>query len=158
MHAPSDPAERTGIRLPPLVIFAAGVAAGTLIGHFSPMPIPGGRMLTAVGVLWMVAGLAVMSWALVTFRRAGTTFNPFGGSTAVVVRGPYRYTRNPMYVGLLAACIGVALTLREAWILIALLPVVVVIDRHVICREERYLERRFGAAWHAYAARVRRWL
>ena len=158
MREPSDPAERTGVRLPPMLFYAVGILGGWALGHVWPLPIPGDVFVPLVGALWIAAGGALASWGVFTFRRARTTVNPFGGTTAVVAAGPYRYTRNPMYLGVACVQIGVGLVLREGWVLLMLPPVLAIIDLHVIRREEAYLERKHGDAWTDYARRVRRWL
>jgi protein-S-isoprenylcysteine O-methyltransferase Ste14 len=92
------------------------------------------------------------------FRRAGTTENPFKPSTALVFDGPYRFTRNPMYLGMAAVYVGLAFVLGLMWALLFLPLVLIAVDRLVIAREEPYLERKFGEEYVAYKRRVRRWI
>jgi protein-S-isoprenylcysteine O-methyltransferase Ste14 len=97
-------------------------------------------------------------WGILTFRRHHTAIIPHKPASTIVTDGPYRFTRNPMYVGLALQFAGVSLLL-DSWWAIALLPVVVaIIDRSVIAREERYLASAFGADYGAYRLRVRRWI
>ena len=79
-------------------------------------------------------------------------------TTAIVVHGPYRFTRNPMYVSLVGLYAGVTLFVNSAWPLILLPAVVLLVQRQVIAREEAYLEAKFGEEYRAYKARVRRWI
>nr|MBA2578847.1 isoprenylcysteine carboxylmethyltransferase family protein [Euzebyaceae bacterium] len=79
-------------------------------------------------------------------------------TTALVAAGPYRFTRNPMYLGLSAGTAGVALITGNPWVLALLVPAVGVADAAFIRPEERYLERTFGDAYRAYRTRVRRWI
>jgi protein-S-isoprenylcysteine O-methyltransferase Ste14 len=96
--------------------------------------------------------------AMARFRRAHNNPTPWTPITSLVVDGPYRYTRNPMYLGMAALFVSIAFALGKLWAL-ALLPVVlIVIDRYAIAREERYMERRFGAEYLDYKAGVRRWI
>jgi protein-S-isoprenylcysteine O-methyltransferase Ste14 len=114
--------------------------------------------LRLLGASCLVAGLALDIWAIATFRRAGTTPHPAGPTTALAVGGPYRFTRNPMYLGLVFLLAALALLANSLWPLI-LLPVVIVnVRRAVIDREERYLTAKFGEEYLRYKARVRRWL
>jgi protein-S-isoprenylcysteine O-methyltransferase Ste14 len=76
----------------------------------------------------------------------------------VVSAGPYRFTRNPIYIGMVLGIVGVGLAAGSAWTMLMALPFVVVIDRGVIAREERYLSAKFGATYDTYRARVRRWI
>jgi protein-S-isoprenylcysteine O-methyltransferase Ste14 len=78
--------------------------------------------------------------------------------TALVTSGPYRFTRNPMYLGMAFLYVGFAFAFGVIWALAFLPAVIVVVDRFVIAREEPYLERNFGQAYRDYKARVRRWV
>jgi protein-S-isoprenylcysteine O-methyltransferase Ste14 len=103
---------------------------------------------------WLVLAVS----AIAVFRRAGTTPNPTGDVSAFVTAGPFRWTRNPMYLGLVLAQAGGAFLLGNGWMLILLPLLVLVLDRVVIAGEERYLEAKYGAAYNEYRHRVRRWL
>ncbi len=106
----------------------------------------------------MAGGLALGIWAVLSFRRAGTTPDPHGEVTAFVTSGPLRFSRNPMYLTNVVFQIGVALLLDNAWILM-LVPVTwLLLDRVVIAGEERYLSSKFGQTFDEYRRRVRRWL
>ena len=97
-------------------------------------------------------------WGLLTFKRKGTTPEPNGVASALLTSGPFRWTRNPLYLGLavLFVCFGVLLD--SAWML-GLTPVLVLLlDRLVIAREELRLRAQFGEEYEAYTRRVRRWL
>ena len=102
--------------------------------------------------------LGLLGWALVTFRLARTAIYPNQPASLIVMRGPYRLSRNPMYVALTAITLGIALLLNSPWIL-ALLPVVLgLLMRLVILREEAYLTSAFGEPYKQYKTSVRRWL
>ncbi len=103
-------------------------------------------------------GVLLLGWFEWAMRRAGTPTNPYKPSSGIVTEGPFRYTRNPAYLSMTMVYAGVAFLARAPWAL-ALLPVALgVIRRGVIEREERYLERKFGAEYVSYKARVRRWI
>jgi protein-S-isoprenylcysteine O-methyltransferase Ste14 len=110
------------------------------------------------GLLFVLAGILLALWAVRLFAQAGTTIDPFKESTALVVRGPYELTRNPMYVGMVAVLVGIAVLLGSLspWIVIPLF--VALIDVRFIRAEEAALDRMFGARYRTYKARVRRWL
>jgi protein-S-isoprenylcysteine O-methyltransferase Ste14 len=111
-----------------------------------------------LGAAPCVAGAALAGTALGLFRRAGTTHHPFGDASALVTTGPYRLTRNPMYVGVVLLLLGVALLAASPWMLGAPVLFVLWIDRLQIPREEEFLATRFGGAYADYRRRVRRWL
>ena len=117
-----------------------------------------GFALAGCGAILVAAGLAFTGWARFLFIRRGTTVLPFRPSSVFVADGPFRYSRNPIYVGFIAAYAGIALLCRAVWPLIFLPFVVVAIRQMAIAKEEAYLERRFGAQYLEYKVRVRRWL
>jgi protein-S-isoprenylcysteine O-methyltransferase Ste14 len=96
--------------------------------------------------------------AVLAFRRAGTHPQPWRPATALVVTGPYRFSRNPMYVGATLFYIGISFWVNSLWPLLLLPVVLVIMSRGVIAREEAYLERLFGDEYRSYRSRVRRWL
>ena len=94
-------------------------------------------------------------WAL---RRAGTSQNPRRPTTALVVSGPFRISRNPLYLSLLCLYVGIALFVNGLWLFLLAIPLVAVLRLGIIAPEERYLERKFGDEYRRYRSRVRRWL
>jgi protein-S-isoprenylcysteine O-methyltransferase Ste14 len=156
-HAPAN----AGVRFPPPFVYVLGIAGGWLLDRWvTVLPITAGpsRTRDVVSALFALVYLALFVTAITAFRRAHTTLIPNKPATAFVTRGPYGFTRNPMYLSLVALYIAVALWLNSWWPLVLLPIVVLVIDRAVIAREERYLGAAFPAEYGAYRARVRRWL
>jgi protein-S-isoprenylcysteine O-methyltransferase Ste14 len=113
--------------------------------------------VTWLGTLPLVSGLWVISISAGLFRRRETTLNPFGESTALVQDGLYRYSRNPMYLGMLLILAGAAVWLGHVLPFAALPVFVAVVSHQNIRHEERALEAQFGDAYRAYRQRVRRW-
>ena len=153
--------DRSGVRLFPPLVFAAALGMAFLIhwrfpAHIVPEELV--RPLRIVGAVVLLAWLSLVIWALATFRRIGTTPNPGGGSTALALEGPYRFSRNPMYLSLLLLMAGIGLAANTPWPLLMLPIVVVVLQRGVIEYEERYLTAKFGEPYRAFMARVRRWI
>ena len=160
VRGPEGP-DSPGVRFPPPIIFVVGFVAGWMLHRAWALPIlPGGRVFAAVILGWaaIVAGLGLMLWALVTFARARTAILPSRPARGIVTSGPYRFTRNPMYVGLAVAYVGFALLVNSVWP-IALLPIVIaLLTTLVIRREEHYLASAFGPTYAEYTRRVGRWL
>jgi protein-S-isoprenylcysteine O-methyltransferase Ste14 len=102
--------------------------------------------------------LALGVWAVATMLGAGTNIPTHRPATAIVTGGPYRFSRNPIYLGLFVGLVGLAIAFDDLWLLIALAPFALVIRYGVVAREEAYLERKFGEVYRGYCARVRRWL
>ena len=150
------PTDNAGVKVPPPAIYAAGFAAGAALTK--AMSLPRGRRRPLLGGIAVGAGLALLGSSVMLFRQAGTHLEPWEESTALVRSGPYKFTRNPIYVGFTLVYSGAALWWRMTGALLTLPVIVAVIDRAVIAREERYLQRQFGAAYDEYTRSVRRWL
>ena len=150
--------DSAGVKVPPPLIFMAGLLAGVGLEQLVATPnLPGPAALAVAGA-GITASIVLDGGALRNFLRAGTAAEPWKPSSKLVTTGPYRFTRNPMYVGMACLYAGASLAFGYLWSL-ALLPIVlVVIGRYVIAREERYLQRRFGKSYRDYCSRVRRWL
>lgn len=147
-----------GVRIPPPTFYAAGLIVGLLASRLHPTPWLGRNVAETLSLLCLVAGAGFAEPALVKFFRVRTGIIPHRPATELVIAGPYRWTRNPMYVGLAFIYTGVAFYAESLWAMLLLPLVLVAIRRLVIAREEAYLERRFGPAYLAYKGRVRRWL
>lgn len=150
--------DSAGVKVPPPLIYMLGLLAGVGIEQIASTPkLPGPVALAAAGA-GIAASIVLDGGSLRRFTKAGTRAEPWKPSSALVTDGPYRFTRNPMYVGMACLYLGASLAFGYLWSA-ALLPVVlIVIDRYVIAREEAYLQRRFGKQYTAYRGKVRRWL
>ena len=149
-----------GVRFPPPFLFAGGFFAGWLLHRVVPIAVPGGRrpLTSAIGWLLIGAGLAIVIAGLITFVRHRTAILPHRAAARLVTGGPYRYSRNPMYVGMTALYAGLALLTGIAWPLLLLPAVLLALWRLVIRREERYLSSEFGDDYERYRREVRRWI
>lgn len=149
------------IFLPPPLLFAAGFGAGAAVHRWLPgdaLPDALAQPARWIGIALAIAGVSFSFTAVATVWRAGTTALPFRAASRLVTHGPYRFARNPMYTGLTAVYIGLALAWNRIWPF-AFLPIVLsLLMRHVVVPEESYLEARFGEAYRSYRARVRRFL
>jgi protein-S-isoprenylcysteine O-methyltransferase Ste14 len=152
------PAETVAFRLWPPVAIGAPLLAGWLATGAWGDPVGLGGWRVPAGWVLVLAFAAWNGWALWLFARHQTGLLPGQPTTAMVETGPYRLSRNPLYVGLLALYLGLALLAPSFWALV-LLPLAVALVRWgAVLPEERYLRARFGAAYDEYAGRVRRWL
>jgi protein-S-isoprenylcysteine O-methyltransferase Ste14 len=153
-----DDAGNPGVIAPPPFIYAGALAAGLLANRRLRLPFLPRRLRRAFGPLLIICGLVVALLGSREMSRAGTNVDPYKPATTVVTGGPYRFTRNPIYVGFTLMYVGIA-ALANALIPILLLPAVQqLIRRGVIEREELYLERKFGDEYLQYKGRVRRWI
>lgn len=153
--AASDSAN-PGLLRPPF-IYLASIALGVVLQLAVPAPFFPRAFNVAVGAVLVVLAIALFVSAVGKFRAAGTAVPANKPTTAIVRSGPYRFTRNPIYLAFSLLQLGIAIWANNLWLLGTLVAAVALIHV-VIGREERYLERKFGADYLAYKASVRRWL
>jgi protein-S-isoprenylcysteine O-methyltransferase Ste14 len=155
---PEEQRDIAGVVAPPPLIYLAGLAVGFGLEAL----LPGGSLPAAVrwggGGALVLAGAALLVSFQTAFTRKGTAAEPWKPTTAIVTSGPYRLTRNPGYIGMALLYSGIALLADAPWALLPLPVVLVTIDRGVIVREERYLERKFGQEYLDYKRSARRWI
>jgi protein-S-isoprenylcysteine O-methyltransferase Ste14 len=155
----SDSADTAHVIIRPPIAWALAVLAGLALDWlvqlpFVPVMLPAGWLGATVFAL----ALALAVWAIVTMTRAGSSVPTNLPTATIVETGPYRVTRNPIYLGMFLGLAGLAIAFDSLWLLAALAAFALVIRYGVVAREEAYLERRFGDVYRPYRARVRRWL
>lgn len=143
--------------LPPRLYIGALVVV-LVLRWFWRMPIAGSGVTFWPGLVVVALGLGLGFWGRVTMTRAGTNVNPGRPTTAVVASGPFRLTRNPLYIAVTLVYLGITLAINTWWGIVALVPVLLIMHRGVVLREERYLEGKFGESYRQYRTRVRRYL
>jgi protein-S-isoprenylcysteine O-methyltransferase Ste14 len=148
----------SGVIAPPPLIFLAGLAVGFGLEALLPGSSLPDALAWILGGALLLAGVALLFSFERSFHRKQTAANPWRPTTAIVTDGPYGLTRNPAYVGMALVYIGIALLSQALWVLLALPIVLLIVDRGVIAREERYLGRKFGQEYLDYKGRVRRWI
>jgi protein-S-isoprenylcysteine O-methyltransferase Ste14 len=152
--------DSAGVRFPPPLVYLGALLLGLAAERFDTLRSfdIGWQLLIATGAALFVAGAAIMLAAAGLFQRLGTNVRPSQPTTLIATTGPYRWTRNPMYLGMALVYAGLAIGF-DGPIALALLPLVLIaIQTQVIAREERYLEVKFGDDYRCYKAKVRRWL
>ena len=147
-----------GVIAPPPLLILGSVGLGFVLEALVQTTLgAGGATRIVLGGVLGGLGLALALPAMLRFKSAGTHVEPWKPTTALVIEGPYRWTRNPMYVGLLLLQLAVALIFDSLWVIGMLVPSWAALRYGVIAREERYLEELFGENYRAYKASVRRW-
>jgi protein-S-isoprenylcysteine O-methyltransferase Ste14 len=155
----AETVDRPNVVIPPPIAWALAILAGLVAGWLYPLQfVPTLIPRACVGGGLFALGVALAVWAIVTIRKAGTQFDVYKPTTAIVEDGPYLFTRNPIYLGMFLGQIGVAIGFDNLWGLAMLVPFYFVIRHGVVAREESYLERKFGTIYRSYKSRVRRWL
>jgi protein-S-isoprenylcysteine O-methyltransferase Ste14 len=150
--------DTAGVIAPPPLIFVAGLVVGFALEALLPGVDLPAVVQWGVGGLLVLAGLGLLLSFNTAFSRRGTAVEPWKPTTAIVTTGPYRFTRNPAYLGMAVTYVGIAVMSSALWVLVPLPVVLAVIEGGVIAREERYLERKFGDEYLGYKRTVRRWL
>jgi protein-S-isoprenylcysteine O-methyltransferase Ste14 len=144
--------------LPPVLVgstLLVGIGLHYLVWPITLLPVVLARVL---GVSVFIASGLLAHAAQRAMMRAGTNVLPTRPTLALAVDGPYRFTRNPLYLAAIGVALGVALWVDGVIPLLALVPMIVILHWGVVTREEQYLARRFGSEYEAYRARVRRWI
>jgi protein-S-isoprenylcysteine O-methyltransferase Ste14 len=155
----SDTADTAQVIIRPPLVWALAVIGGFALNWLIPLPfvpaaVPGGWLGGAVFVL----ALELFAWAINTITQAGSNVPTNMPTTSIVDTGPYRFTRNPIYLGLMLGLVGLAIAFDSLWLMVTLVPFFLIIRYGVVAREEAYLERKFGEVYRRYRARVGRWL
>jgi len=154
-----DPVRRPAtLVLPPLPYALALYASWYLDRNIGSTPLQLGQLGTWLGWGMVWAGLLLFAWTLFTFWRHRTTVNPYKPASCLVVEGPFRYSRNPIYVGDWLIYLGVTILLQTLWPLVFAPLVWLIIRFGVIRHEEKHLKAKFGQEFVDFKARVRRWL
>lgn len=151
-HAPPS-------RIPwPPLLFLASLAVSLGLHWLWPIALWPGHRLWIVGVILILLALTITVWAHHVLAQAHTTIRPDRASDALVTTGPFRFSRNPLYIALIAVSSSVALLLNDAWPLLATACLALALNSIVIPKEERHLAERFPEQYARYRQRVRRWL
>lgn len=159
MTAPT-PERGARVRVPPPLVFLGCTLLGVAAHRYvMPLGLSGGRApALIVGVAIALAGVATVASARILFLRTGQSPAPWTPTPELIARGPFRFTRNPMYVGITALLVGVGLALNVLWISAFALVALAIVHFVAVVKEEAYLSAKFGESYATYRARVRRYL
>ncbi len=151
-------ADNPGVVAPPPLIYGVPLAAALYFDRTDPFPLMPAEYAWWIGVALIAVAVVLGVSAFVQFQRKHTAVMPYRPTTAVIRSGPFRVSRNPVYLALTLGYIGIALMMNSTWPLLLLPLVLLVVHRGVILREERYLEQKFGDEYNSYKMSVRRWI
>jgi protein-S-isoprenylcysteine O-methyltransferase Ste14 len=154
----NDEPDNPAIRIPPPLFYLLPLASGLLLDRKLHIPFLPRRVARFLGWPLVGGGVALSGWALRTMRAAETTMRPDKPVSNLIQVGPFSYTRNPLYLSDAMMYAGIAVLRKSLWAIVLLPLAMLVIQREVMGREERYLERTFGEEYLDYKARVRRWI
>ena len=148
------------VRFPPPLIFLICILMGVGFRYAAtPAPVPIDRAVSALGgVLILTMGIGLIALARIFFVRTGQNPIPWKPSPELILNGPYRYTRNPMYLGMTLIEIGLGLAVNNLWISLFAAPALLAVHFVAVLPEESYLSSKFGESYSTYLAQVRRYL
>jgi len=148
------------VRFPPPLVFLGAIIAGVIVQRMAtPLSLQvAAGIRVAAGVLILVCGTSLVISARIWFTRTGQSPIPWRPTPELILRGPYRFTRNPMYVGVTLFVVGLGLTLNNIWISLFAAPALLVVHFIAVLPEERYLAEKFGESYRNFHAQVRRYI
>jgi protein-S-isoprenylcysteine O-methyltransferase Ste14 len=148
------------VRFPPPLVFLGGILLGVACEYIvAPASVPVARAISAVGgLLVLMTGVGIIASARIRFTRTGQSPIPWKPSPELILSGPYRFTRNPMYVGVTLVEIGLGVAVNNLWISLFAIPALLTVHFIAVLPEERYLTGKFGESYRRYLAQVRRYL
>ena len=152
------PADNPGVIARPPLLYGAAFVVVVVLRWFWPMPILGHAVALWTGLALLALGVGIVTWGRKPLQAAGTNVNPALPTTAIVTSGPFRFSRNPLYLALTLLYSGLTLAFNTWWGIVVLIPLLIIMHRGVVLREERYLEQKFGETYPQYRSKVRRYL
>jgi protein-S-isoprenylcysteine O-methyltransferase Ste14 len=153
-----DRTDRAGVVILPPVLMVLALLVVLVLRHFWRLPIGFRPLALVLGIVLSALGIGSAAWGRITLVNSRTNVSPLKPATAIVTGGPYRLTRNPLYVGVMSLFLGLSLLLGTWWGFVIIVPVFLILHNGVVLREERYLERKFGGTYLTYKGTVRRYL
>lgn len=156
--AQEENTDNPGVVFPPPFIYLGWLAVGFALDYFLPSSLLPDSVRYPAGGVAIALSLGLFISAIRQFRKHGTDFHPNRPDTAILSEGPYRFTRNPIYLAMALLYLGISISADAPWVLAMILPALLIMNFLVIPREERYLERTFGEEYLGYKTTVRRWL
>ena len=154
----TEKADNAGVAFHPPLLLAGSIAVAFGARWALPFSFLPPRLSAMTGPIVVAASFALFFWSIYTMRREGGSIPTGQPTDAIVIRGPYRFSRNPIYLSMLLLQAGLGIWTNSGWFLVLSLVSFVLLTWGVISREERYLERKFGKEYLTYKARARRWL
>jgi protein-S-isoprenylcysteine O-methyltransferase Ste14 len=153
------PADNAGVIARPPLLYGAAFIVVLVLRWLWPLPIVDGTVAALLpGVALGGLGVGILIWGRGALHAAATDLDPLLPTSAIVTSGPFRFSRNPLYLALTLLYFGLSVAVNTWWGIVVLVPLLIIMHRGVVLREERYLERKFGETYRRYRSKVRRYL
>ncbi|MFI5391120.1 MAG: methyltransferase family protein [Bacteriovoracales bacterium] len=146
------------IIFPPPLIFLIFVLIGYFINGYYPLPLFQNPIKLILTLIFFFTGLFLGAYSFWLFKKNKTDPLPWMPTTKIIITGPYKYSRNPMYLSIVLIGFSISIFLSNGWIFLMMFPFLTVIDLYVVKREEKYLIKKFGQEYLDYQKKVRRWI
>lgn len=146
------------VKIPPPIYLLGAIIVGFVVHWFYPIELVSPALRWAIGLPVIILGLSIIIYCATLFKKAQTDIKPWEPTSQIISSGIYRFSRNPIYFSFIIVGIGTAITINTLWVLIMMIPLVLLLNRNVIFKEESYLEKKFGQEYLNYKNRVRRWI
>jgi protein-S-isoprenylcysteine O-methyltransferase Ste14 len=156
-HASTSP-DRAAVAFHPPVLLAVCIGGGFMERWLFPFPVVADWLAVPIGLPIVVLALALFVWAVITMRNRGASIPTHTATDVIVAEGPYRFSRNPIYLAMVLLLAGLGFWANAVWFFAWAILAVVLLTFYVIKREERYLETKFGETYLTYKRRTRRWI
>lgn len=150
--------DHPNVKIPPPLLLLLCLLGGYGVHYFFPQNYMPNFLRYPLGILFTVLGFLIPSLCLIKFKKAETNVEPWKPANKLLIEGFYKFSRNPIYVGLLMVGVGISVLVNSLWMLLILIPFVFLLHILVIQKEEVYLESRFGNDYLEYKKQVRRWI
>lgn len=146
------------VTFPPPIMLLLSILIGIGLQYFFVIRLWDNPTIRFIGYAMIALGFFTVVYCGFMFKKAHTNIQPWKATNAIVHRGPYRISRNPIYLSFIIFGLGIAIATNNGWIFISQLILAIIIDRNVIAKEEKYLEQKFNDTYRTYKSTTRRWL
>jgi protein-S-isoprenylcysteine O-methyltransferase Ste14 len=154
----STSSENPGVAILPPVLYGGAFVAILVLQWIWPLKVVRQPVAFSLGLVLSASALVIGAWGRRTMHGNGTNISPLKPAVSLVTTGPFRFSRNPLYVAITLLFVGFTLLLNSWWGVVLLAPVLAILHWGVVRREERYLQLKFGEQYTEYRSRVRRYL
>jgi len=150
--------DKAGVLIFPPLLYLLVLSTGIIVSYFFPQHFINFSIAMPIGIIFSITGITTLILAATLFRKNKNPVNPSGSTQLIICSGIYKYTRNPMYLSLTLIFIGISIITNSWFSFVLLLPLLLICQKGIIEREEKYLTRKFGDEYLKYKAKVRRWI